>query len=385
LRRNPSSTPTDPAPGTSAETADAAARATDVPSARAAESAAFAAAAAEAAEAAEASDADDATAPVPPRAADVPREGGDTPLSVYEADEAPPTRVNEAPGPRIDETPKTRVNETPRTRVEEPLPYASEPYDRPRPSGGYGDGEAFAPHGPFRPLDPRRRPGYAATSPYDPVLYGKPVPPPRPKRARSFIGAITFLLAIIVGGIVVAVQANSASGVNPTIVGGALLITIGSGLLVAAWWGRGAGLVAAGTTIALLIAFGLMFGGMPRKLGDSIWNPTTSAEVHQLFDVGVGDGRLDLSDFTATPGSTTTINAKVSIGELTVIVPPDVRVQVHASNKVGDIKIDQSLRGGVDVRFDKDLDPEVTPKGAVSTLVLNLKGGVGDMEVRRGA
>ncbi|MFI6596443.1 PspC domain-containing protein [Nonomuraea sp. NPDC050536] len=278
---------------------------------------------------------------------------------------------------RVDEPlPKTRVNQTP------PPLYAAEAPPSGR-SAGLPYGEPFSPHGPYQPLDPRRRAGY--TSPYDPALYGRPVPPPKPRRARSFIGAITFLLALIVGGIVVAVQAKSASGVQPTLVGGAVLITIGAGLLVAAWWGRGAGLVATGTTVALVIGIGLMFGGLPRTVGDSMWTPRSMAETSRLFDVGVGDGRLDLTELAVGPGALATVNASVSIGELTVIVPPDMRVEVHASNRVGDIKVDQSLRGGVKVKFDKTLEPETTPKGAVSTIVLNLKGGVGDMEVRRGA
>ncbi|WP_433512619.1 PspC domain-containing protein [Nonomuraea sp. CA-143628] len=246
-------------------------------------------------------------------------------------------------------------------------------------------GEPFAPNGPFQPLDPRRRAG--GYSPYDPALYGRPTPPPRQKqkRPRSFIGAMTMLLAIIIGGIVVAVQARSASGVSPTLVGGAVLVTIGAGLLIAAWWGRGAGLVAAGTMVALLIGLGLMVGDLPRNVGDFVWRPTTVAEASRIYDVGVGDGRLDLSELKLTPGANLTVNAKVSIGELMVIVPPTTRVEVHATNKVGDIKVDQSLRGGVDVKFDKVLEPDTRPKGAVPTIVLNLRGGIGDMEVRRGA
>jgi hypothetical protein len=196
---------------------------------------------------------------------------------------------------------------------------------------------------------------------------------------------MTMLLAIIIGGIVVAVQARSASGASPTLVGGAVLVTIGAGLLIAAWWGRGAGLVAAGTLVALLIGLGMMVGDLPRNVGDSVWRPTTVAEASRIYDVGVGDGRLDLSELKLTPGANLTVNAKVSIGELTVIVPPTTRVEVHATNKVGDIKVDQSLRGGVDVKFDKVLEPDTRPKGAVPTIVLNLRGGFGDMEVRRAA
>lgn len=264
-----------------------------------------------------------------------------------------------------------------------PDPY-EQPYQRPVPRtathASYG--EPFAPRGPYQPLDPRRRAGY---SPYDPALYGRPVRPPREKRPKSFIGAITILLALIVGGIVVAVQAASPSGVHPTIVAGAMLVTIGGGLLIAAWWGRGAGLVAAGTVVAMLIGVGLMFGGLPSKVGASVWHPTRAAEAARLYDAGVGDGRLDLSELRLEPGSKVTFNASISVGTLTVIVPPAARVEVHASNKLGDIQVDQSLRGGVDVRFDKVLTPEVTPKGDVATIVLNLKGGVGDLEVRRGA
>ena len=258
----------------------------------------------------------------------------------------------------------------------------------------HGQGEPFAPHGPYRPLDPAKR--AAAYSPYDPALYRRPMPAPgphprpphRPKRTpqpKSYIGAITILLAIIVGGIVVVAQARSAAGVSPTIVGGAMLITIGAGLLVAAWWGRGAGLVAGGTAVTLVVAMGFVLGGIPKNIGVAEWVPTSVAEAGRLYDVGVGDGRLDLSELELPPGSEVTFNAAVQAGELEVIVPPTVRVEVHATNKVGDITIGQSLRGGVDLKVNKVLEPEVEPEGKVATIVLNLKGGLGDMTVRHAA
>ncbi|WP_187281626.1 PspC domain-containing protein [Nonomuraea sp. C10] len=246
--------------------------------------------------------------------------------------------------------------------------------------GSYG--EPFAPHGPYQPLDPAKRGG--GYSPYDPALYGVPLPK-RQKRPKSFIGAITILLATIIGGILVAVQAASPSGVQPTIVGGAVLVTIGAGLLIAAWWGKGAGLVAAGTTVALLIGIGLMFGGLPAKVGSAVWQPLTVEETRQVFDVGVGDGELDLSKLALKPGSTVEVRAAVSVGTLDVVVPPDARVEVHATNKVGDIQVDQSLRGGLEVRLDRVMEPEVAPEGEPATIVLHIRGGVGDLEVRRAA
>ncbi|MCK2221423.1 cell wall-active antibiotics response protein [Actinomadura sp. ATCC 31491] len=301
--------------------------------------------------------------------------------------------------------------------AEHPVPPQRPRAYEPRPRTAVAYGEPFAPQGPYRPLDPARRPGGPPAghpvshpvshpvghpagdpglsgpggySPYDPALYGRPVVTRRPqprRRPKSFIGAITLLLAIIIGGIVVAVQTRSAAGVSPTIVGGAMLITIGAGLLVAAWWGRGAGLVAAGVVVALAVSAGFVLGGMPRNVGPSEWAPGTLTELAAtpVYDVGVGDGRLDLSELKLSPGTVATVEARVSVGTLEVLVPPTVRLEVHASNRIGDIKVDQSIRGGVDVRLDKVLEPETEPAGKVSTLVLNLRGGLGDMEVRRAA
>ncbi|MBB5777155.1 phage shock protein PspC (stress-responsive transcriptional regulator)/outer membrane biosynthesis protein TonB [Nonomuraea jabiensis] len=287
----------------------------------------------------------------------------------------PPTRMHEAvpPAPTGEDTKVTAEHRVPSYQPQPRTRADYSPY-----------GEPFAPKGPYQPLDPAKR--AAGYSPYDPVLYGRPVPKKERKpRPKSFIGAITILLAIIIGGIVVAVQARSAAGVSPTIVGGALLITIGAGLLVAAWWGRGAGLVAAGTLVAVVVALGFVLGGVPRNIGESDWTPTSVTQSSILYDVGVGDGRLDLSELKLTPGAEVTFNAAVTMGELVVVVPPTARIEVHATNKVGDIKLDHSVRGGVDVRYDKVLEPEVEPDGKVSTIVLNLRGGLGDMEVRRAA
>ncbi|MFD0467615.1 hypothetical protein ACFQ0B_04330 [Nonomuraea thailandensis] len=304
---------------------------------------------------------------------DVPAQGvpdQDAPTSPPAAEAAGRERRDEEP---VSPYAITAEHQVPSASTYRPAPPTTVDY------GSYG--EPFAPNGPYRPLDPARRPG--GYSPYDPSMYVRPVR--KRRRPRSFIGLITILLTLITGGIVVAVQARSAAGVSPTIVGGAMLITIGAGLLVAAWWGRGAGLVAAGTAVTLIVGMGLMLGGVPRNIGTAEWTPTSLAEVSRVFDVGVGDGTLDLSELELPPGANVTVNAAISAGELVVIVPPTARVEVHASNKIGDIVIDQSLRGGVDVRTDKVLEPEVKPKGKAATIVLNLRGGLGDMEVRRAA
>lgn len=243
-------------------------------------------------------------------------------------------------------------------------------------------GEPFSPYGPYQPLDPRRRQPY---SPYDFPGYGGQVrTAPRPRRPRSFVGALTLCLAMIVGGIIMAIQATSGS-VNMTIVGGAALVTIGGGLMVAAWFGRGASLVAIGTIVAIALVAGSALTGMPKRFGSYHWDPATISEAAGGYAVGVGEGTLDLSDLTFPPGSRTVLSASVSIGEISVILPPTARVEVHGYTKLGDVKIDHAVEGGTDIQHNKVLEPEVTPKGDVATIVLNVKAGIGDVEVRRAA
>ncbi|MEV4296214.1 PspC domain-containing protein [Microbispora rosea] len=251
---------------------------------------------------------------------------------------------------------------------------------------GYGAGEPFAPHGPYT----RREPHQPYESPYPPPSpYAPPVPPParpaRPKRPRSFVGGLTICLALIVGGIMVTMQRTGSGSVGLPVVGGAVLVTIGAGLLVAAWFGRGAALIAAGTIVALVLVGSSTVNGIPRKVGSFVWHPVGTVQSPGAYELGIGEGKLDLSDVTIKPGVRVRFDASVSIGQLTVIVPTTARVEVHGSAKLGEVRIDHKVEDGGDVRFDRVLEPEAPVEGDVPTIELHVKAGVGDVEVRRAA
>ncbi|MFF4123895.1 PspC domain-containing protein [Microbispora rosea] len=252
---------------------------------------------------------------------------------------------------------------------------------------GYGAGEPFAPHGPYTR---REQPHQPYGSPYPPPSpYAPPVPPPprpaRPKRPRSFGGGLTICLALIVGGIMVTMQRTGSGSVGLPVVGGAVLVTIGAGLLVAAWFGRGAALIAAGTIVALVLVGSSTVNGIPRKVGSFVWHPVGTVQSPGAYELGIGEGKLDLSDVTIKPGVRVRFDASVSIGQLTVIVPTTARVEVHGSAKLGEVRIDHKVEDGSDVRFDRVLEPEAPVEGDVPTIELHVKAGVGDVEVRRGA
>ncbi|MGJ6962567.1 PspC domain-containing protein [Streptosporangium sp. G11] len=320
------------------------------------------------------------------------RPGGETVREPYapaaEAGAGPttgPTRAQPSPGAWAASASESRPGHAPgpaapwedARRAAPTNPYrAARPFD--------SSGEPFSPYGPYQPLDPRRR-QQQPYSPYGPSAYGGTVvAPPRPRRRRSLVGSITICLAMIVGGIIVAIQ--SASGpVNMTVVGGAVLVVIGVGLLVATWFGRGAGLVATGTVLSIALVAGSTLGGMPKKYGDFNWQPASLSEVARSYSVGVGEGNLDLGDLVLPPGSRTIVDASVSVGEINVIVPSTARIEVNGSTRFGDVKIDHVVEGGADIQHNKILEPEVAPKGDAATIVLNIKAGIGDVEVRRAA
>ncbi|WP_285702517.1 PspC domain-containing protein [Microtetraspora sp. NBRC 16547] len=245
----------------------------------------------------------------------------------------------------------------------------------------YASGEPFAPRGPYA--------RYGGT-PYppveDPYFHDAEQPKARKpaRRPKSFIGGLTICLALIVGGIMVAVQQSTGS-VSMPVIGGAVLVTIGTGLLIATWFGRGAGLVAAGVIVSLALVAGSTLNGIPKNVGSYAWHPSDLSQTRSEYTVGIGDGKLDLSDVMLAPGSRTRFDASVSIGQITVIVPPTARVEVHGYARVGEVKIDHKVEDGMDVRFDKVLDPEVPGTGDAPTIELHVQAGIGDVAVRRGA
>ncbi|GIH27796.1 hypothetical protein Aph01nite_61060 [Acrocarpospora phusangensis] len=251
-----------------------------------------------------------------------------------------------------------------------PAPPYTAPPTAPSPARPYDTGEPFAPRGPYAPKTPER-------------------PQQRPqkikqKKPKSFIGGLTICLAFIVGGIMVAVQSGTGS-ISAPVIGGAVLVTIGAGLLVATWYGRGAALVAAGTIVSLVLVAGSSVSGIPKKVGSYNWHPVDISQASRTYTVGIGEGRLDLSDLTLSPGGRTRFDASISVGQLTVLLPPTARVEVFAYTRLGDIKVDHRVENGTDVTVNRILDPEVKPDGDAATIELHVRAGIGDVEVRRAA
>ncbi|KUL36595.1 PspC domain-containing protein [Actinoplanes awajinensis] len=197
------------------------------------------------------------------------------------------------------------------------------PYEPPRwtPPTESGYRPPFAPHGPF-----------AGNSAYPaPPTPPKPAKPPKPPKERSILGRLTFFAALMVIGVLAALD---MAGLNVAVSAyfAAVLATLGFGLLLGAWFGRARGLIflALLTTIGLLISTGTERWGS--EFRDSVYRPATLAEVADSYEFTLGNVTLDLRavDFT---GADQTTAVTMKVGQLRVLLPDSV--DTTASVRVG--------------------------------------------------
>lgn len=221
------------------------------------------------------------------------------------------------------------------------------------------DGQAYAPHGPF--------------------TAAAPLPlPPLPPRSGSLLGPLTVCAALVVVGALLAARASGLDGVTASHVLTAALVVVGLGLVVGARFGRSRGLVVLG--IALAVALGgarSVEDAVDGSVGERTWVVTGPA-VERL---GLGEAVLDLTQVPAGTEAGLEVVASVGVGELLVLVPEDLTLELDASVGLGELDVDGSeseAQGGTSL----DSQTRLGPAGPVD-ITLDAGVGVGQLEVRR--
>ena len=110
---------------------------------------------------------------------------------------------------------------------------------------------------------------------------------------------------------------------------GGRLLRLGIALAVAA--------LAAAVT-AVVLAFSWFNVSLGDGVGDRVYAPSTAAFIAPSYQLGVGKLRLDLSAIRPA-AKELHVKAKVGVGELRIVVPDGVPVQVDAHAKVGDVHV----------------------------------------------
>lgn len=199
---------------------------------------------------------------------------------------------------------------------------------------------------------------------------------PRPPKPPSHLGRITIAAIFIgLGGMALADQLSSAFDPTARHYLGATMAILGIGLLVGAFFGRARWLIVIGvllipTMLVAAVADLTIDGG----IGERRFTPTTPSAMSDEYRLAIGDLTVDLSDLQLN-GSTVEFDARIGIGQLTVIAPEDAALDITARAGIGEVNLLGRTRSGVGVAN------SVTAAGDSGTIRMNLRGNIGEVRV----
>jgi phage shock protein PspC (stress-responsive transcriptional regulator) len=94
----------------------------------------------------------------------------------------------------------------------------------------------------------------------------------------------------------------------------------------------------AAAVTAVVLAFSWFNVSLGDGVGDRVYAPSTAASIAPSYQLGVGKLRLNLPAIQPA-AKELHVKAKVGVGELRVVVPSGVPVQVNAGAKLGDVHV----------------------------------------------
>jgi len=199
-----------------------------------------------------------------------------------------------------------------------------------------------------------------------------------------------FLLALLAGGLGTSLTWwGQPLGTSLQTGLAAALVVFGVGIAVSSFLGRtGAGSVILAVLTAALLAAS---AALPKDIGTrwtrTTWAPTSVAAVQEKYHLGMGEGTLDLTRLKLARGQTVAIRADTGAGQLKVVVPRDATVKLRINAGMGDIQLPgNAKKKNVEVKLGERKELTLPPASGAkntATLDLNLKVGVGQVEVTR--
>lgn len=217
--------------------------------------------------------------------------------------------------------------------------------------------------------------------PWYPPVMTPPLVPSHPKRTGIVWFWPTLALIAIGLGVVGIIDGSNdvAVGVYPAI---ALAIT-GVMLLVGSMFGRPGGLIFLGLVSTVALSTATVLGTFHFDGRNLEENPTTAAAVLDGYTIHMGRIELDLTDVrdvAALAGRRIDLN--LNAGEITVIVPRELNVQINADmGFAGGIKIPGYDGGGFEDSREKYLAGN--PTSTLAPLELDIDVRVGQIEVEQ--
>ena len=135
--------------------------------------------------------------------------------------------------------------------------------------------------------------------------------------------------------------------------------------------------VALGLAAGTVSAAGLDLDG---GVGDREYRPASSADLHDRYELGMGELVIDLRD-TELPSGDVPVEVDLGIGSARVLVAENVCVATDAEIGVGEVRVLGRGNNGVDVDYEEapDAGSEVT------RLMLDAEVGIGELRVSDGS
>jgi hypothetical protein len=213
------------------------------------------------------------------------------------------------------------------------------------------------------------------TEPIEPIGPAAAVDRRGPATATVLVGALLVLVGI--GWLL------DAAGVEVPwrAVLPAALVAVGLACVAGAFRGRQLALMVVGVALMVVLSVAVaadwdLDAPLAGGVGDRTERPTTPADLTG-YELGVGNLLLDLRQLQVPPG-TTTVEARVGIGELVVELPDGVSVEVMARAGLGEVQVLGQQEGGFGSRVDA-----VGLGAGDRRLELDVRVGLGQVRVER--
>jgi phage shock protein PspC (stress-responsive transcriptional regulator) len=190
-------------------------------------------------------------------------------------------------------------------------------------------------------------------------------------------GRVALVIAILAGATVLVVGGALAAAAGGGAVVAALVVLIGALLVVAAFRGGARWLIVPALLLALPV--GIVSAAdidLDGGIGEREYRPSSIAELHDTYELGMGRLEVDLRDLELPRGGRP-LKVELGVGESVVIVPEDVCVALDSRVGAGYVRLFDRDSAGLDVDWDSSpAAPATAPR-----LVLDADVGAGALQV----
>ena len=201
---------------------------------------------------------------------------------------------------------------------------------------------------------------------------------PRPPRERSMLGRLTIAIGLIVIAAMALIDLSDvAVDIEPFHYFAAAIAVLGTGLFIGAWVGRARWLFIIGLILIPMLWISMLIPtSWNFSAGEFHYTPLTVDEVVDVYEQGVGQMTIDLTELTPVElAEVGTIEASLGLGELVIRVPVDVGVELRAEVGAGEVSGPFNTVNGLGFDVVREFGPQPT------VLVLDLEVTAGTINI----